>query len=85
MIPLGTLADSELRNKRIRAHQNFDRIWKNGILIKKNAYRWMQDIFCLTEQQAHIGCFSEYMCDRLIEESRRVLQNHEQREGVRCG
>jgi hypothetical protein len=25
------------------------------------------------------------MWDRLIEESRRVLQNHEQREGVRCG
>ena len=85
LIPLGTLADRELRNKRIRAHQTFDRIWKNGILTKKNAYRWMQDIFCLTEQQAHIGCFSGYMCDRLIEESRRVLQNHEQREGVRCG
>lgn len=85
LIPLGTLADSELRNKRIRAHQTFDRIWKNGILTKKNAYRWMQDIFCLTEQQAHIGCFSGYMCDRLIEESRKVLQNHEQREGVRCG
>ena len=27
LIPLGTLADRELRNKRIRAHQTFDRIW----------------------------------------------------------
>ena len=42
LTPLGTLADSELRNKRIRAHQTFDRIWKSGILTKKNAYRWMQ-------------------------------------------
>lgn len=50
LIPLGTLTDSELRNKRILAHQTFDRIWKNGILSKKNAYRWMQDIFCLNEQ-----------------------------------
>lgn len=45
----------------------------------------MQDIFCLTEQQAHIGCFSEYMCDRLIEESCRVLQNNKMKGGVRCG
>ena len=35
LTPLGTLADSELRNKRIRAHQTFDRIWKSGILTKK--------------------------------------------------
>ena len=44
LTPLGTLANSELRNKRILAHQTFDRIWKNGILTKKNAYRWMQDM-----------------------------------------
>ena len=85
MRPKGTLANGDLRHKRIETHRLFDAIWKNGILSRKDAYRWMQDIFCLTEQQAHIGCFSEYMCDRLIEESRRVLQNHEQRGGVRCG
>ena len=58
--PKGTLADGDLRNLRIRAHRMFDMIWKNGILTRKNAYRWIQDKFSLRSDQAHIGNFSEY-------------------------
>lgn len=74
--PKGTLANSELRNKRICTHRLFDQIWKNGIMSKKDAYRWIQDIFCLTEKQAHIGFFSEYMCDLLSDRCRIVLANN---------
>ena len=74
--PKGTLADGDLRNLRIQAHRMFDMIWKNGILTRKNAYRWIQDKFSLRSDQAHIGNFSEYMCRRLIEESRIVLENN---------
>ncbi len=74
LIPRGTLANGDLRHKRIEAHHIFDRIWKSGILTKKNAYRWIQDKFQMTEQQAHIGYFSEYMCDQLISESKKVLE-----------
>ena len=38
---------------------------------------FIADKFCLDTTQAHIGNFSEYMCERLIEESEKVLRyNH---------
>lgn len=76
LLPKGSLANGDLRHRRILAHRYFDSIWKNGILSKRNAYRWMQDIFCLNSQQAHIGQFSDYMCEQVIAESRKVLENH---------
>lgn len=76
MIPKGSLANGDLRHKRIETHRIFDAIWKNGILSRKDAYRWIQDIFCLSSHQAHIGEFSDYRCDRLIDECKKVLQNN---------
>ena len=75
-IPKGTLANRSLREKRILAHRTFDQIWKRGILTKHEAYHWIADKFCLDSTQAHIGKFSEYMCDQLIYESRKVLNNN---------
>lgn len=74
--PKGTLANGDLRHKRIETHRLFDAIWKSGIFTRKDAYRWMQDIFSLTREQAHIGEFSEYRCDCLINECRKVLKNN---------
>lgn len=75
-IPRGILADRNLRKKRTQAHRLFDAIWQNGILSRKDAYRWMQDTFCLSSEQAHIGQFSDYRCDCLMAECRKVLQNN---------
>lgn len=74
ILPKGTLANKELRRKRIRAHRIFDQIWKQGILDKQEAYRWMADTFYLDHSQAHIGNFSDYMCEQLIKESQKVLR-----------
>lgn len=76
MLPKGSLANGDLRHKRIETHRIFDAIWKNGILSRKEAYRWMQDTFCLSSHQAHIGEFSDYRCDCLMNECRKVLQNN---------
>lgn len=76
-IPLGTLADPELRRKRVLAHQIFDRIWKSGVMNRAQAYRWLADALCLNESQTHIAQFGNYLCDRVIAESKKVLQqNH---------
>ena len=75
-IPRGILADRNLRRKRTQAHRLFDAIWQNGILSRKDAYRWMQDTFYLSSEQAHIGQFSDYRCDCLMAECRKVLQNN---------
>ena len=44
--PKGSLANGELRNKRIRAHKAFDAVWHEGILSRKaglplaSRYHW---------------------------------------------
>jgi len=76
-LPMGTLANSELRNKRIKAHRAFDAIWKNKIMNRDSAYRWLRDKFGLALEQAHIGKLSDYMCSRLITECNKVLSNNE--------
>lgn len=65
-LPMGTLANGDLRNKRIQAHKAFDWLWKSGLMSKRQAYKWMQAKLGLNEEQAHIAKFSEYMCDQLI-------------------
>lgn len=72
----GTLADGDLRNKRIQAHRSFDEIWKQGIMTRGQAYQWMQHKFSLTKAQAHIGYFSDYMCNELIDACQKVLRNN---------
>lgn len=74
--PKGTLADKKLRIKRIEAHRMFDQIWRQDILPRKEAYHWMADKFGLDYRFAHIGYFSDYMCDQLIIESVKVLRSN---------
>ena len=75
-LPKGSLANRTLRKKRIQAHQIFDQLWRKGIFSREEAYRWIGDKFCLQARQAHIGNFSDYMCDQLIQEASKVLQNN---------
>lgn len=66
-LPMGTLANGNLRHKRIQAHKAFDRLWKNGQMTKWQAYKWLQAKLSLNDKQAHIALFGEYQCERLIE------------------
>lgn len=75
-LPKGSLANRTLRKKRIQAHQIFDQLWRKGIFSREEAYRWIGDKSCLQTRQAHIGNFSDYMCDQLIQEASKVLQNN---------
>ena len=72
---MGTLANGDLRHKRIEAHKVFDQMWKSGLMTKWQAYRWMQGKFALNEDQANIAKFSEYMCDLLIAACNQVYEN----------
>ena len=74
--PKGSLANSELRGRRIEAHKVFDAIWKQGIMDRNSAYKWLCDKFGMNRSQAHIGKFSEYMCNRVIDECNKVLCNN---------
>lgn len=76
-LPMGTLANGDLRNKRIQAHKAFDWMWKSGLMTKWQAYKWMQGKLDLSDEQAHIAMFNEFMCDRLIAECNRAYENQQ--------
>ena len=74
--PKGTLANSELRNKRIKTHKIFDSVWKSKLMTKKEAYRWRSYKMGLPFEMCHIAKFSEYRCDELINICKDVLTNN---------
>lgn len=75
-IPKGTLANGDLRNKRIKTHKMFDKVWKSKLMTKKEAYRWMTYVMGLPCEMAHIGSFSDYRCDELTKICKELLQNN---------
>jgi len=65
-LPMGTLANKALRQKRREAHLALNRLWEYGYMSKKEAYRWLQLQLGLPEAEAHIARFSEYRCEQVI-------------------
>lgn len=64
--PMGTLANKSLRDKRRQAHIALGRLWGQGLMTRKEAYRWLQVQLGLPESEAHIGRFSEFRCEQVI-------------------
>lgn len=64
--PMGTMANRSLRRKRILAHQALKRLQKERHMNKWAVYVWLQAKMGLDESQAHIGMFSEQMCEQVI-------------------
>ena len=62
-LPMGTLADKSLRQKRMQAHRTFNQLWEKGFMRKQDAYAWLCVRLGIPEADAHIANFSEYRCD----------------------
>ena len=67
LLPMGTLADRNLRRKRMEAHSALNQLIGSGIMTRKQAYRWLQLQLGLPESEAHIAKFSELRCQKVIE------------------
>jgi predicted RNA-binding Zn-ribbon protein involved in translation (DUF1610 family) len=78
-IPVGSLANHELRALRNTAHRHFDLLHQSGMMSKQDAYRWLADLTSAPLSQAHIGHLGEYYCKLVIEESSRMLEQHNSR------
>lgn len=63
---MGTLANKELRQKRMQAHRTFNQLWEKGFMRKQDAYAWLCVRLGIPEADAHIANFSEYRCDQVI-------------------
>lgn len=72
-IPVGSLANHELRTLRRTAHHYFDQLHQSGYMSKQDAYQWLADLIAAPLSEAHIGHLGEYYCKRVIEESRKIL------------
>jgi len=65
--PLGTLADSALREARGRAHAAFDPLWRGGPMRRREAYAWLADALGLSVDETHIAMFDEAQCAEVVE------------------
>lgn len=88
--PMGSLADPKLRRLRYEAHQEFDQLYKTGLMTRKEAYHWLAYIVQAPMSHAHIGHLGEYYCKVVIEESKKLLNQQfgtrtpEEKKGSDC-
>lgn len=67
--PLGTVANEQTRNARIRAHSVFDQLW-NPVMCgklcfnsRKRAYEWLAKRMKMHKNDCHISMFSAEQCE----------------------
>lgn len=65
-IPLGRMANKQLRKWKILAHNAFDPLWKTGRMTRREAYTYMQKIMKMDRKEAHIGKFDVMECRKLV-------------------
>ena len=65
--PKGTLADGDLRHKRILAHRLLNQITDQGIMGREAVYQWLAVRLGLSYEDTHIGYFSSDLCDKAID------------------
>jgi hypothetical protein len=63
--PLGTMANKELRELRIKCHSNFDKLWKSKYLKRWEAYKYLSELMEMAD--AHIGNFTKEECLILLD------------------
>ncbi|MBB5610383.1 MULTISPECIES: DUF3268 family zinc-finger domain-containing protein [unclassified Janthinobacterium] len=76
-IPLGTLANTELRKARKDAKAAFNPIWQSGEMTRNEAYAWLADALRIENaEECHIGWFDLVMCRQVTRQCyrRRVAQ-----------
>ena len=74
LIPMGSMANKSLRSKRMQAHRAMDELRRCRHMDTWAVYVWIQMKMDLPPDKAHIGMFSEEMCDRLISICRASLR-----------
>ena len=65
-LPVGSMANRELRALRRTAHFYFDQMYQRGLMTKQEAYQWMANLIGAPLSQAHIGYLREYYCTCLL-------------------
>lgn len=64
--PLGTLADTNTKNARKKAHAAFDPIWKSRQMKRTEAYQWLADQLDIERWRCHISWFDIGLCNKVV-------------------
>ncbi len=72
--PLGIPGTPEVKAARRRAHEAFDRLWKEGGMRRDGAYKWLADAMGLSAEAGHIGAFDVKQCERVVSLSTAKLE-----------
>lgn len=56
-VPMGRLANAELRRAKQAAHAAFDPLWKSRSMSRKEAYAWLSKELGVSKSNTHIGMF----------------------------
>lgn len=65
-IPLGTLANSELRKKRNQCHVLFDQTWKSNNMTRIGAYARLAKLLNIRVNDCHFGMFDLNTCNKAM-------------------
>jgi hypothetical protein len=82
-VPLGRLADAELRQWKTKVHDAFDPLWKvkmrrdgcNQFEARNAGYKWLAGEMGIDVKQCHVGYFDIEQCKRAIEIITAVTKN----------
>lgn len=66
-MPLGRLANAELRLAKSQAHAAFDPLWRKGVLSRSAAYAWLSRELGVPKNKCHIGMFDTQTCRRVVQ------------------
>jgi len=61
-VPLGRLANAELRAAKSAAHAAFDPLWRSGNRTRHQAYAWLAEELGIKTHNCHIGMFDVDLC-----------------------
>lgn len=64
--PFGRLANAELRKAKVAAHAAFDPLWKEKLMGRNEAYRWLAGQLDVTVRRCHIGLFNLDQCIAVV-------------------
>lgn len=64
--PLGYMADRKTRLARKEAHKYLDKVWRDGILTRDEAYQYLRDNLHKSRSEGHIAKLNKTECDILI-------------------
>lgn len=76
--PLGSPAGPVTRTARMKAHDVFDKIWRNKEMGRHKAYRWLAKQMGIAVAQCHIGFMTAQQALQVVEICKARLYTSEQ-------